>query len=85
MSRLEYDRLAARVWSAFRKIASRHPNVELIDPADFFCGPQRCPAARDGYALFWDTNHVSTHAARQFARMYLAEPARWRASAPPLL
>lgn len=82
MPRQEYDRLAARVWGAFRKIASRHPNVELIDPADFFCGAERCPAARDGYALFWDTNHVSTHAARQFARMYLADPARWRVSAP---
>lgn len=79
MSRAEYDRLATTVWTTFRKIASQHPNVELVDPAEFFCGPQRCPATRDGYALFWDSNHVSSKAARQFAGMYLADPARWQA------
>lgn len=79
MARAEYDRLAAKVWVTFRQIASRHPNVELVDPAGFFCGLQRCPATRDGYALFWDSNHVSSKAARQFAGMYLADPARWQA------
>ncbi len=77
MPREEYERLAGRVWTTFRRIASRHPNVELVDPAEFFCGPRNCPAVRDGYALFWDSNHVSATAARRFAQVYLDDPGRW--------
>ncbi|GAA5071124.1 acyltransferase family protein [Lysobacter panacisoli] len=83
MSREQYEQLSKSVWATFRRIAAKHPNVELVNPADFFCGPTTCPASRDGYALFWDANHVSSTAARHFARAYLADPARWQARATP--
>lgn len=77
MSRTRYDHLALPVWRAFARIAARHPNVELIDSADFFCSDTDCPVLKDGYALFWDTNHVSSTAAGRFAEIYLGDPAHW--------
>lgn len=53
-------------------LASRFPNVSYVDPASFFCDARRCPAVKDGYGLYWDTNHVASKAARRFAESYLA-------------
>ncbi|MBK8068238.1 MAG: hypothetical protein IPK27_11610 [Rhodanobacteraceae bacterium] len=51
-----------------------------VDSTSFFCDDERCPVMRDGYALYWDDDHISSTAARAFARRYLAEPASY---APP--
>lgn len=77
MPRAEYERMAARPRQMLMQLASRYPNVTIIDPAGFFCDTQECPVMRGGRALFWDGNHVATTAARAFAREYLREPERW--------
>lgn len=71
--RKEFEAATALTWRELRRLAADHPNVELIDPTDFFCGTERCMAMRDGYALYWDDNHISSTAAREFARHFLAE------------
>ena len=75
--RSEYDRMAARSRRLLLELAARHPNVTVVDPADFFCNALECPAMKNGRALFWDDDHVATTAARAFAREYLREPERW--------
>ncbi len=75
--REQFNRSSAASWRALDQLASRHPNVVLVDPADFFCDGDRCPVMRDDYALFWDGNHVSASAARAFAEAYLDDPLRY--------
>lgn len=78
--RKEFEAATALTWRELRKLAAKHPNLQLIDPTGYFCGDRRCPVMRDGYALYWDDNHIASTAARAFARRYLADPARY---APP--
>lgn len=77
MPRDEFDQQAAPARRVLAAIASRHDNVDVLDPRDFFCNQVECPVMKDGYALFWDDDHVSSTAARAFAHAYLKEPARW--------
>ncbi|MGN6478648.1 acyltransferase family protein [Luteibacter sp.] len=56
-------------------IASRFQNVTYIEPVDFFCGASTCPGARDGMALYWDDNHISSTAATAFGRYYVVSHA----------
>lgn len=82
--RAAFEADAGPLRQMLRRLAASRPNVTVVDPADFFCGPAECPVVRDGYALFWDDDHVSSSAARGFARAYLAEPARYTlAPLPP--
>nr|WP_290593210.1 acyltransferase family protein [Arenimonas sp. SCN 70-307] len=67
----------ARAWRELDELARRHPNVELVDPTDYFCDERRCPPARHGFALFWDSNHISASASLGFAEAYAADPARY--------
>lgn len=77
VTRAQYDAYAARARDVLRSIAAGRDNVRIVDPADFFCDEVRCPVSRDGYSLFWDDDHVSSTAARAFADIYLADPARY--------
>lgn len=77
MSREHFERASAAIWSALLELASRHSNVVLVDPTDFFCDNAECPVMRHGYALFCDSNHISASAARGFAENYLADPTRY--------
>jgi hypothetical protein len=79
--RKRFEAATALAWRELRKLAADHPNVELIDPTNFFCGDERCLVMRDGYVLYWDDNHISSTAARAFARQYLAD--RERYTLPP--
>ena len=82
--RSDFDASAALAWRELLALQRRHPNVELVDPADYLCGPVRCLAIRDGHGLYWDRNHVTASAARGFAGRYLADPARYtRGPVPP--
>lgn len=72
--RAEHDIRVASVQRILRDAAAGLPNVQIIDPTGFFCTPTQCPAVRDGYALFWDDDHVSSTAARAFAREFVATP-----------
>lgn len=84
--RAEFEAVAGPLRDVLRRLAATRPNVTVVDPADFFCGPAECPVLRDGYSLFWDDDHVSSSAARGFARAYLAEPGRYTlAPLPPRL
>jgi len=49
-----------------RSMAAAHPNVEIIDLTDYFCTAIICPPVKGGVALYWDTHHVSSTAARGF-------------------
>jgi hypothetical protein len=75
----DFDRQFADQRALFISLASEFPNVTYVDPASFFCDARRCPAIKDGYGLYWDTNHVATKAARKFAESHLAH----RSSASP--
>ena len=77
ITRQEHEQAASGAWRVLEMLAQAHPNVVLVDPTDFFCDADICPVARDGYALYWDGNHVSATAAREFAASYLQSPARY--------
>lgn len=77
VTRQHHDEVSTGAWRVLDALAQAHPNVDLIDPTDFFCGASLCPVARDGSALYWDSNHASATASRQFALSYLRAPARY--------
>ena len=51
--------------------AEKYGNVEYVELAEFFCDAVLCPVLKDGYALYWDSNHVSSTAARNFSAQYI--------------
>lgn len=71
-SRQDFDDYYRQTRLLLRSLARQYANVEYVDPADFFCNQEACPALKDGYGLYWDSNHVATKAARIFAEQYLA-------------
>lgn len=72
----EYEMQAGSARSFLRSLAREYGNVEYVEVSRFFCGERSCPATKDGYGLFWDSNHVSTTAALAFASEYLAGKGR---------
>ena len=87
MTRDAFDATAAPVWEALAALASRFPNVELVDPAPWFCTEHDCPALREGLPLYRDRDHLTATAARDFAAAWMSDPARYErsrgAAAPP--
>lgn len=67
----------APVWTRLEAMASRFPNVVLVDPTDYFCDDARCPPALHGFGLYRDDNHITASASRDFADAYLADSARY--------
>ena len=59
-----------------RSIAAKYVNVEYVDLSDFFCNAQTCSAMKDGYGLYWDSNHVASTAVRAFTKQYLSRKSR---------
>jgi peptidoglycan/LPS O-acetylase OafA/YrhL len=80
VSRAEFQLAAKSSQDALLAAAAGLPNVEVIDPTAFFCPGAECGAVRDGYGLFWDDDHVSSTAAREFAASFIATPQRFRIS-----
>ena len=78
-----FEARAEPLRQVLRGLAARHPNLRVVDPTAFFCGEAECPATRDGYALFWDDDHVSSTAARAFGEDVLAHPARYTLAPVP--
>ncbi len=68
MARAEYDHRAAPVRAFMHAQVAAHPNVEYIEPADFFCTATVCPMLKDGYSLYYDDDHITVSAARAFAQ-----------------
>lgn len=68
-SKFEQQNRAIRLY--LEGLSVKYRNIEYLELADFFCGTDICPVLKDGYSLYWDSNHVSTTAARNFALKYL--------------
>lgn len=78
--RQQFEQRNAAMMELFQHLATTHANVRYVDLTDFFCDGTRCPGMLHGMTLYWDTNHVSTSAARALARSYMrdpSEPPRW--------
>jgi hypothetical protein len=71
ISRSEFDAETAASRKLLASIAAQDDRVTYIDPADFFCTRDICPVLKDGYGLYWDSYHVSSTAARNYAATYL--------------
>lgn len=67
MSRAEFERRAAPVRAFMRAEIAMHPNVQYIEPADYFCTPAVCPMTKDGNSLYFDDDHITVSAARGFS------------------
>ncbi len=72
ITRSQFDAQALAQRNFLRALAAKYSNVEYVDLTDFFCDAIECPPVRDGYGLYWDSNHVASTAARKFAAQYLA-------------
>ena len=65
--------------SRFLSTLSQHQsNVEFVDLLDFFCSEVTCPAFKDDYPLYSDSNHVSSTAARHFSIEYIERQQKLR-------
>jgi Predicted acyltransferases len=62
---------SAPIRALLSSLAVRYPNVVYVEPTDFFCTKDTCPGVRDGVALYWDDNHISTTAAAAFGEFFL--------------
>lgn len=85
ISRRQFDTDAAPIMADLRAAAAGVSNVQLIDMADFFCTTSICPAMKDGYALYWDSHHVSYTAATAYAKGYSAKEAKTEIKLPESL
>jgi len=59
LSRADYEQEQA----AFRTLIGdlvETGQIEILRTDDLYCDAIRCPATRDGIALFWDTNHMTS-------------------------
>ncbi len=83
IARTYHEKASQAVRQQLAGLAARHANVDVIDPTDFFCDKTRCTVTRDGYALYWDDDHISSTAAREFAKRFLADPARYTLQSSP--
>jgi len=73
ISRKQFDTESndIRIW--LRTTALDYKNIEYVETTNFFCNPDTCPALKDGYGLYWDSEHVSSTAARVFSHQYLGK------------
>jgi hypothetical protein len=68
VTRASFDAAAAPVRTELKRLARKY-GATYVEPVDFFCTPETCPAVRDGLPLYWDDKHVSSRAARAFSRL----------------
>jgi hypothetical protein len=71
-TRAEFEADSAAAWTALR--ALNNPKVRLLEPAQWLCEGERCPAIRKGVPLYTDQAHVSAFTAVEFGRVYLRGP-----------
>lgn len=67
----EYHAQSQAIRERLQSLAERYPNVRYVELGKFFCNSVTCPAMKDGYGLYWDTNHPSATAAWAFSGEYL--------------
>jgi peptidoglycan/LPS O-acetylase OafA/YrhL len=66
VSRAAFDREATPIRAYLRGLVARYPNAEYVEPVDHFCTATTCPMMKDGRSLYWDDDHISATAARNF-------------------
>lgn len=71
VTRQAFETSAHPVREVLKGLSKRHGNVEYVELSDFLCDAVVCPAVKNGVALYWDSNHVSTSAARAFSTQLL--------------
>lgn len=81
----DYQPRRLREGALFASLASKHPNVEIVDPASMLCGESVCSAGGGGEVWYRDTNHVTSAGAHvtepRFAPVFTG--ARAAGSEPP--
>jgi peptidoglycan/LPS O-acetylase OafA/YrhL len=82
MSRKEYDAYAAPVMAELHAAAFGMNNVQVLEMSAFFCNANECPPMKDGYAMYWDSHHISQTAAMAFSRQHVKELERFSENAP---
>jgi len=70
ITRDAFDAVAVPQLAVLATEAAKFTNVEVLDVTDYFCTASSCPPIRGGFALYWDSHHVSATAAEAFARRY---------------
>lgn len=73
VSRDWWEKRSAYVYDRMDEITSGSNNVEVIDPAELFCGVISCYAVLDGQALYFDDDHISLLGADKIIDAILAE------------
>jgi peptidoglycan/LPS O-acetylase OafA/YrhL len=72
VTREQFIAQSAAVRALLSSLPAKHANVSYVEPMDFFCNQRTCPGVRNGMALYWDNNHISSSAAAMFGRDFLA-------------
>lgn len=78
----EYQTQSAAIRERLQLLSHEYPNVRYVELGNFFCNSTTCPAMKNGYGLYWDTNHPSATAARAFSVQYLATEIKQTAAKP---
>lgn len=76
LERSGFDLENKSVRAFLKNLARKNHNVTYIELGEFFCDRSTCPAMKNGYGLYWDTNHVSSTAVRHFSQSYFSQPAK---------
>jgi len=72
VSREQMAAYSGAVEAAIRRVAATRPFVRLMDPKDFMCTQDRCPAMLDNTVVYRDDNHVTDTFSRASASHFLA-------------
>ncbi len=78
ISRAEMAAYAGGVEEIMKHAANGRPHVRLLDPKDFMCDRERCPASLNGMVVYGDDNHVTDTFSRANAGRFV-QSVRWLA------
>lgn len=81
VSREQMATYAGAVEAAIRRVSASRANVRLLDPKEFMCTADRCPASLGGQVVYGDDNHVTDTFSRASAG-HFAPDIRWLAQGP---
>ena len=69
-TRAEFDAQATKSRAMLKALVGEFSNVTYIETTNFYCDADACPMLRDGRALYFDDDHPTQTAAREFANWY---------------
>lgn len=71
VERAKFESASSEIKAFLLSLTKKFDNIQFVDPTNFFCAGSTCPAIKDGYGLYWDSFHVSSTAAREFAKSFI--------------